>query len=81
MRIKSSLKEKKQCSSKRIVPRTGIQFLKTLGMQRSKRICSTMRIKIKSIKVDPELKQMLDLADKDINTVIIIIFQMFKKLE
>ena len=40
-----------------------------------------MRIKIKSIKVDPELKQMLDLADKDINTVIIITFQMFKKLE
>jgi len=39
-----------------------------------------MRIKIKSIKVDPELKQMLDLADKDIKTVIIIIFQMFKKL-
>ena len=39
-----------------------------------------MRIKIKSIKVDPELKQMLDLADEDIKTVIIITFQMFKKL-
>lgn len=39
-----------------------------------------MRIKIKSIKVDPELKQMLDLADKDIKTVIIV-FQLFKKLE
>ena len=39
-----------------------------------------MRIKLKSIKVDPELKQMLELADKDIK-IVITVFQMFKKLE
>lgn len=39
-----------------------------------------MRIKLKSIEVDPELKQMLELADKDIK-IVITVFQMFKKLE
>lgn len=40
-----------------------------------------MRIKPEPIKVDPELKQMLELADKDVKTVIITVCQMFKKLE
>lgn len=39
-----------------------------------------MRIKLKSIKVDPELKHMLELADKDIK-IVTTVFQMFKKLE
>lgn len=34
----------------------------------------------KSIKTDPELIQMLELADKHILKVIIIVFHMFKKL-
>lgn len=33
-----------------------------------------------SIKTDPELTQMLELADKDVKTVLVTLFHMFKKL-
>lgn len=40
-----------------------------------------MKIKTEPIKVDPELKQMLELADKDIKTVTVTVRQMFKTRE
>lgn len=40
-----------------------------------------MKIKTEQIKVDPEWKQMLELANKDIKMVIITVCQVFKKME
>lgn len=39
------------------------------------------RLKAQSIKMDPELKQMLELEDKVIKAVILTACQMFQKLE
>ena len=40
-----------------------------------------MRRKNQSTKTKPELIQMLEIADKDMRTVITTVFHMFKKLE
>ena len=48
-------------------------------MQRSKKIQPMMRRKINETEL--EMSQMIELVDKDIKTVIVNIFHMFKRLK